>query len=82
MEQYYGLLAGMGFTLSYASFGIFWGMFSEKANRKRMMVIACAIWSLISLISGTTNSFGVFVMMRMLLGIPQAALLPPVYSLL
>ena len=56
-------------------------MVSEKVNRKKMMVIACTMWSLISFISGSTNSFGVFVVMRMLLGIPQAALLPPVYSL-
>jgi sugar phosphate permease len=45
-----------------------------------MMVFACASWSLISFISGSTSSFAVFVLMRRLLGVPQAALLPPAYS--
>ena len=80
LEKYYGLLAGAGFSVSYATSGVLWGMVTEKINRKKLMVFACASWSLISFISGSTRSFAVFVLMRMLLGVPQAALLPPAYS--
>ena len=54
LEKYYGLLAGVAFTFSYATFGVFWGTKVEKINRKRLMVIATACWSMISLISANT----------------------------
>lgn len=68
MSKYYGLLSGPTFSISYAVAGIFMGMLISKYNRKTLLTGACIIWSLSSIVSGTTSNFAVLFAMRFILG--------------
>jgi len=82
MSQWYGLLSGLGFSISYTTSGILSGLISQKVNRKKMLGIACILWSLTSIITGSVNSFMVLVAMRFLLGIVESACNAPSYSII
>lgn len=69
LTKYYGLLSGAGFSITFSVAGVFWGIFSEKKNRKWMVTMACIIWSMTNIITGTTNSLFVLTVMRALLGV-------------
>jgi MFS transporter, Spinster family, sphingosine-1-phosphate transporter len=45
-------LSGAGFSITYCFAAIFWGIAVEKANRKRMISLACIAWSCCSLVTG------------------------------
>ena len=82
MAANYGLLSGPAFSLSYAFAGIFMGLLVDKVNRKKLLLSSMFIWSLSTVISGTTNSFGVLFLMRFILGLFVSATEPAGYSLL
>lgn len=82
MNQYYGLLSGAGFSLSYAFFGLLWGQAADKYSRKWIVAMACIGWSLTSIFTGSINSFAVLAIMRFLLGATQAACEPASFSLI
>lgn len=82
LPQYYGLLSGAGFSVTYCVATIFWGISSETMNRKNMVVYSCAAWSLASIITGQTNSLFMVVLMRALLGAFQGAFEPAAFSLI
>ena len=82
MPSMYGLLSGPSFSISYAVAGIFMGMLIQNYNRKYLLAGACAIWSLSSIVSGTTNSFAVLFFMRFLLGLFVSATEPVGFSLI
>ena len=69
MSKYYGILSGPGFSLSYATCAILWGKLINKCNRKQLISLVCIGWSLTTIMQGQINSFGVFVLMRVLLGV-------------
>jgi len=77
----YGLLSGPAFSISYAISGILMGLLIKKYNRKMLISLATIIWSLTSIISGTTNSFAVLFLMRFLLGCFVSATEPVGFSL-
>lgn len=68
LTQYYGILSGAGFSITYCFAAIFWGIACEKFNRKKMVAIACILWSCTNLMTGATSSLFVLAMMRALLG--------------
>jgi MFS family permease len=82
MAANYGLLSGPAFSLSYAFAGIFMGLLVDKVNRKKLLLGSMFIWSMSTVISGTTNSFGVLFLMRFILGLFVSATEPAGYSLL
>jgi predicted MFS family arabinose efflux permease len=69
MSKYYGLLGGAGFCLSYSLAGLMWGKKIHQFNRKQLVSLACMAWSMTSIFTGKINSFGVLVVMRVILGI-------------
>jgi len=64
----YGLLAGLAFTSSFAIFGIFGGVVSDKVNRKFLIVMLCVCWSASTFLSGFIDNFYVFAILRFILG--------------
>ena len=67
--EYYGLLSGPAYILSYSVAGIFWGIAADKFNRTRVLTICAFGWSLCSLLSANTNSLFIFASLRVLFGI-------------
>ena len=51
-------------------------------NRSKMLAVACIVWSLTSLATGSINSLAVLALMRFGLGVAQAATEPLIFSLL
>ena len=78
----YGILSGPAFSLSFATISIFGGLIADKFNRKLLIIIACALWSTMSLLSGTVDSFILFYVCRFGLGVSQSFFNPTAYSLI
>lgn len=73
MNEYYGILSGAAFTVAYSISGIFMGLLSDKFNRKKMLGVACILWSLTQCVSSQTSYLSVFFLMRIFQGILQSA---------
>lgn len=82
LSQNYGLLSGPAFSISYAISGILMGILIKKLNRRVLISLATIIWSLTSIISGSTNSFAVIFIMRFILGCFVSTTEPVGYSLI
>ena len=82
MAANYGLLSGPAFCISYAVAGIFMGLLVDNVNRKKLLLSSLFIWSVSSMISGTTSTFGVLMLMRFILGLFVSVTEPAGYSLL
>jgi MFS family permease len=78
----YGLLAGLAFTLSFATFGIFGGYLSDKLNRKMLMIVAGIAWSLCTFLSGLIDNFAILFVLRFFLGIFESGFNPCAYSMI
>lgn len=80
--QYYGVLSGATFSLSYAVCGIFAGVISDKVNRKVFAGLSCVLWSTTTLLTGLIDSFPLFFLFRFLLGIFESAFNPCAYGII
>lgn len=58
------------------------GLLVGKSNRKNLLAGACVMFSLTQIISGTTNSFGVMIAMRFILGLFVSVVEPVAFSLM
>ena len=58
------------------------GKITDSFNRVQLLGIASILWSASTFVSGEYNSFEVFVIMRVALGVFTAACNPPAISLL
>lgn len=82
LKQWYGLLAGLIYTIPYASFGLIAGKISDQVNRKVFLAIVIALASLTMGVSGFTTSFFVFSAMRVLHGMFNSSSNPLSFSLI
>lgn len=82
LKQWYGLLAGLIYTLPYASFGLVAGKISDQVNRKVFLGFVIMLASLTMGISGFVNSFFVLSMMRVFHGMLNASSNPLSFSLI
>lgn len=82
LATWYGLLAGLVYTLPYASFGLIAGKISDQVNRKWYLGIVIILASLTMGISGFVNSFAVLAIMRVFHGMFNSASNPLSFSLI
>jgi MFS family permease len=82
LATHYGLLSGAGFSVTYCIATIFWGIASEKLNRKRMVAVSCIAFSVASIVTGSTNSLLMVAVMRASLGAFQGAFEPAAFSII
>lgn len=78
----YALVAGPAFGIAYGTGGIFMGLLVDKFKRKYLLGVLCFLWSLTSIITGSTNSFAVLCLMRFILGLCISGTEPSCYSML
>lgn len=77
-----GLLGGLYFALFYGALSIPVAWLADRANRARVVAVACALWSAATIACGITRSYGELAAARMAVGIGEAGGVPPSYSII
>lgn len=81
-DQNFGWLTGFSFTLLYVTFGIFFGILSDRYNRKWILGISIFLWSICTVLSGLSKNFWQILLSRMFLALGEASCTPVSLSLL
>lgn len=76
------LLHGLAFALFYTLFGIPIAKLSDSRSRQRIITFGALIWSGVTAMCGLAGSFWHLFMMRMGVGVGEAALSPAAYSMI
>jgi MFS family permease len=77
-----GLLAGFGFVLMYALFGIPIARFADRHNRRSIVAVALAFWSAMTALCGMAQNVVMLALARVGVGIGESAGTPASQSLL
>jgi len=77
-----GFLLGPAFVVLYALFGILFGMWSDRGNRRNIISAAISLWSLLTIACGAAIGFFTLAMTRMGVAIGEAGANPPAYSMI
>lgn len=77
-----GLLSGLTFALFYSLFGIPIAWLADRTHRVRIVVGACALWSLFTAACGLAQNFAQLALARVGVGIGEAGGSPPSYSII
>ena len=77
-----GMLQGLAFALPYLLFGIPFARFSERFNRIRIMSIAIAVWSALTVFCAIVTNYWQLVLGRGGVGLGEAGFGPPSTSLI
>ena len=76
------LIGGVSFGLFYSVVGIFMGRLADSMNRPVLIAAGVFIWSLTTALCGLASKFWQLLVLRMGVGLGEAALLPSTLSLL
>ena len=76
------LIGGVSFGLFYSVVGIFIGRLADSMNRPVLIAMGVFIWSLTTALCGLASKFWQLLVLRMGVGLGEAALLPSTLSLL
>lgn len=77
-----GALTGPLFAVFYTVLGIPIGLWADRANRVRIVALACTVWSLFTAACGFATGFVSLAIPRMGVGVGEAGGSPPAYSIL
>lgn len=76
------LLMGLSFALFYTFFGVLIGRLADRKNRRNIIMIGIAVWSMMTtLCAGVVNYFQFF-LVRMGVGVGESTLSPSAYSII
>jgi MFS family permease len=73
---------GTAFTLLYAFVGVPLGRLVDRANRTRILAAGCAVWSVLTALSGAAGSFWSLFVVRLGVGVGEASCAPAASSLI
>lgn len=76
-----GLLAGFGFSLFYAAFGLLMGRLADRLNRRNLIVCGIFFWSLMTALTGFAQSVWQLIIARIGVAAGEAVLAPSAYSM-
>lgn len=76
-----GLIYGTGFALLYSLVGLPLGQLADRISRKRLIAAGLCLWTLATMGTALVGGFWEFFLMRMLVGIGEACLVPAGMSL-
>jgi MFS family permease len=77
-----GLLIGFSFALFYTFFGMPLGWLADRVSRRGVIAVGLASWSLFTAGCGLARNFAQMALLRMGVGVGEAALSPAAYSLI
>lgn len=76
------LLMGFSFAIFYTFFGIPLGRLADSKSRRAIISAGIVLWSLMTAACGLARNFVHFLLLRMGVGVGEAALSPAAYSLI
>jgi MFS family permease len=76
------LLMGFGFAVFYAIFGIPLGRLADRRSRRSIVAVGFVFWSIMTAGCGLARNFWQMLLLRMGVGVGEAALSPAAYSLI
>lgn len=76
------LLQGLSFALFYTLFGIPIGRLADTRSRRLIITLGLVLWSLLTAACGLAQTFTQMLLLRMGVGVGEAALGPAAYSLI
>ncbi len=76
------LLMGASFAVFYTLFGIPLGRLADTSNRRRLVTLGIAFWSVMTAGCGFARQFWTLALMRMGVGVGEATLSPSAYSMI
>ena len=77
-----GYLYGTAFAVFYAVFGIPLGRLADVWDRRRLIALGLAFWSVMTAVSGLAQSFVHLALARIGVGVGEASATPAAYSML
>ena len=77
-----GFLSGIAFALFYATLGIPIAVFADRSNRRNIIAWSIAIWSAMTAVCGTAQSFWQLAIARVGVGIGEAGSGPSSHSMI
>ncbi|QNA83346.1 MFS transporter [Sphingomonas sp. So64.6b] len=77
-----GLLAGFAFAIFYAGLGIPVARFADKANRRNIIAVSLALWSLMTALCGLAQNYVQLLLARIGVGVGEAGSSPPSHSII
>ena len=77
-----GFIAGPAFALFYATLGVPIAALADRYNRRNLIAIAIAIWSVMTALSGLAGSILHLTLARIGVGVGEAGCSPPAHSLI
>ena len=77
-----GLLGGFAFAVFYAFFGMPVAWLADRGNRRTVITVSLAAWSVMTMICGFAKSFPQLFAARMGVGVGEAGAIPPAQSLI
>ena len=77
-----GLLVGFAFALFYTIAGIPIARWADRGNRRSIIALGLAVWSAMTVWCGFARSFGQLALLRVGVGVGEAAGSPPAHSLI
>lgn len=78
----YSLLHGFAFSMFYIFLGLPIARLADRGNRKWVVTTGVLVWSVMTCLCGFARSFASLFLARVGVGVGEAALSPPAYSLL
>jgi MFS family permease len=76
------LLMGFSFAVFYSLFGIPLGRLADSKSRRTIIAVGMVLWSLLTAGCGLAKNYWHFLLLRMGVGVGEAALSPSAYSLI
>ncbi|MBT5239489.1 MAG: MFS transporter [Rhodospirillaceae bacterium] len=77
-----GFISGAAFTILYAFLGVPIARLADRFSRKKIIAASLAVWSLMTCLCGSAQSFIQLAVFRVLVGIGEAGCTPPSHSLI
>jgi MFS family permease len=81
-DTQFSLLHGLAFAIFYTIMGIPIGRWADRTNRRKIIAIGVAAWSLMTALCGLTRNFWQLFLARVGVGVGEAALSPAAYSMI
>lgn len=77
-----GFLSGFAFALVYTLLGVPIAWLADRGRRVRIVAVACAVWSVFTMLCGAAGSFTSLALARAGVGIGESGGVPPSHSLI
>ncbi len=81
-DTWMSLLMGVSFAVFYTLFGIPLGRLADTKNRRNVIAVGIAFWSVMTAGCGLARQYWTLALMRMGVGIGEATLSPSAYSMI